>query len=805
MKIAIDWLKDFVDFDLAPQELADALTALGLEATVETASYEFDGVVVGKVTKVEPIAETRHLTVCQVDLGTEEVQIVCGAPNVIADARVAVAKIGARLPGGAKVSKAKLRGHVSQGMICAEDELGLSDDHTGIIILPDNAEVGCDLKEYLKTVRETTIDLDLTPNRGDAFSHLGVARDLAASLNKEVMIPEISLKEGTTPVEDLASINISDTDGCHRYAGRVIQGIKIGPSPDWLVKRLEAVGMRSINNVVDASNYVLMELGHPLHVFDYDRLADHRIDVYFAKTGQTFATLDGQERRLGPEHLLIADGNGPVALAGIMGGLDSEVTDATTNVLIESAYFVPSVIRRGSKSLDLSTEASKRFERDTDAEGLIMALDRVTALIVELAGGTVAKGRIDIYPVKHKPRVIELSLAFTNRLLGTDFNAGDVVECLGRLGISAESKDEDQLLCEVPLNRPELTQQVDLIEEIARMVGYDSIEAIEGVEVKFQSLFDDSQAHFDLVRNALLPWGFHEHLANTLTREEYTALFSEHQAIGLKNPLSREMAFLRTSLLPGLLQAVGFNERRQQRAVQLFEIGAVHHLDTKLYNKTRETFRLGLITTLGSGSEEIHWKKPPSRDLYYLKGVITQLLRLYHVPEYRFTEAEAKGFSAALQVQSGNHVLGVMGEVSPEIMQLLGLETAVAVVELDLAELAEAGQKHDLVYRDVVPYPIVERDIAVEVSTAAPVGELLRSITEDGGKTFLTAQVFDVYSGKGIPEGKQSVAFRLYFQSAERTLKDEEVDRQVEKIAKGLQHRYQAKWRQADNPGSRGG
>lgn len=797
MKIAIDWLKDFVDFDLAPQELADSLTALGLEATVETASYEFEGVVVGRITKVEPIAETRHLTVCQVDLGTEEVQIVCGAPNVISDAKVAVAKIGARLPGGTKVSKAKLRGQVSQGMICAEDELGLSDDHTGIIILPDNAEPGLDFKEYLKTVRETTIDLDLTPNRGDAFSHLGVARDLAASLNKEVRIPEVSLEEGSTHIDKLARIEISSPDGCHRYAGRVIQGIKIGSSPDWLVKRLEAVGMRSINNVVDASNYVLMELGHPLHVFDYDQLADHRIDVYFAKSGQAFTTLDGQERRLGPEHLLIADGNGPVALAGIMGGLDSEVTEETTNVLIESAYFVPSVIRRGSKSLDLSTEASKRFERDTDVEGLILALDRVTALIVELAGGTVAKGRIDIYPVKHEPRIIELSLAFTNRLLGTDFGVADVEECLARLGISTESVDEDQLRCEVPLNRPELTQQVDLIEEIARMIGYDSIEAVEGVEVKFQSLIDDSQAHFDQVRNALLPWGFHEHLANTLTKEEFTGLFSEHQAIGLKNPLSREMAFLRTSLIPGLLQAVGFNERRQQRAVQLFEIGAVHNLDTELYNKTRETFRLGLVTTMGSGSEEIHWKKPQPRDLYYLKGIITQLLRLYHASEYRFSVTEAKGFATVLSVQSGDQKLGVVGEVSPEIMHLLGLETSVAVAELSLEELAEAGQKHDLVYRDVVPYPIMERDIAVEVSTTTPVGDLLNSITENGGKTFLTAQVFDVYSGKGIAEGKQSVAFRLYFQSDERTLKDEEVDQQVDKIANGLQQRYQAKWRQA--------
>jgi phenylalanyl-tRNA synthetase beta chain len=438
-------------------------------------------------------------------------------------------------------------------------------------------------------------------------------------------------------------------------------------------------------------------------------------------------------------------------------------------------------------------------------DGLIVALDRVTALIVELAGGTVAKGRIDVYPVKHDPKGIDLSIAFANRLLGTTLIKGAIEDCLIRLGISAEALDEDQLHCVVPLNRPELTQQVDLIEEIARMVGYDQIEAAEGVEVNFQSLIGDPQAHFEQVRQALIPWGFHEHLANTLTRDEYTTLFSDDQAIGLNNPLSNEMAFLRTSLIPGLLQAVAFNERRQQRVVQLFEVGAVHHYAAELYNRTRETFMLGLVTTLGNSSAEVHWKKPPPKDLYYLKGVLTQLLRMFQVPNFQFIETETRGFSASLDMQSENIPLGVIGVVDPKIMQLFGLETPVAVAELDLEKLAEVGQMHEQVYRDVVPYPIVERDIAVEVAVHSAVGELLQTIEKEGGKTFLSARVFDVYSGKGIAEGKQSVAFRLYFQSSERTLKDEEVDQQVNKIVKALQHRHKAKWRQAQDPGNRGG
>ena len=797
MKISLNWLKDFVEFDLSPEELAATLTALGLEAAVESRSFEFRGVVVGKILQVDAIPDSTHLTLCQVDLGTEVVPIVCGAPNVEVGALVPVAAVGAVLPGGMKIKRTKIRGQVSQGMICAEDELGLSDDHSGIIILEKQAALGQDFKEYLMSSGDTTIDLDLTPNRGDAFSHLGVARDLAAKLGTSVRMPQISFKEGTTPVEELARIDISAPDGCHRYASRVITGIKIGPSPDWMVQRLEAVGLRPINNVVDASNYVLMELGHPLHVFDYDRLAEHRIDVYFARAGQVFTTLDGQERRLDGQHLVIADGNGPVALAGIMGGLESEVTEETTNVLIESAYFDPSVIRRGSKSLDLSTEASKRFERDTDIEGLVLALERVPALIVELAGGTVAKGRIDAYPTVHTPREIELSVGFTNRLLGTSLSAKEMTDLLTRLGIAAVCKGEDTLQCTVPLSRPELTQPVDLIEEIARLAGYDNIPAAEGVDVRFQALIDDSQAFYSQVRSSLVPWGFHEHLANTLTREEFTGLFSDAGAIEICNPLSTEMAFLRTSLIPGLVQATAFNERRQQRAVQLFEIGAVHHRDETAYNRTRETFMLGLIATIGANSDTVHWKQPAPRDHFFLKGVTTGLLQALGVSAVDFAPTTADGLISALRVASEGNILGVLGEVSAEVRGLLNLETRAVVAELDLSQIDSCRRGAGTAYRNVIPYPVVERDIAVEVSASISAADLLETIRQQGGKYLCDTRIFDLYSGRGIEEGKRSLAFRLYFQSDEGTLKDSEVDDQVRRVAGELSRRYKARWRQS--------
>ncbi|MFC1543358.1 phenylalanine--tRNA ligase subunit beta [Candidatus Neomarinimicrobiota bacterium] len=797
MIISINWLKEYIDFDQSPAELADILTALGLEATVKAKSYEFKGVVVGKIIQAEAVPDSTHLILCQVDLGGEVVPIICGAPNVAVGAMVAAAAVGAELPGGKRIKPTKIRGQVSRGMICAEDELGLSDDHSGIIILEKEAALGRDLKEYFISKGDTAIDLDLTPNRGDALSHLGVARDLAAWFDGSVRLPQVSIKEGDTPVEDLARIDISAPEGCHRYASRVVTGVKIAPSPDWMVQRLEAVGLRSINNVVDASNYVLMEMGHPLHIFDYDRLAEHRIDVYFAQPGQTFTTLDGQQRILDERHLLIADGEGPVALAGIMGGLESEVTDDTKGILIESAYFDPAVIRRGSKSLELSTDASKRFERDTDIDGLILALDRVTALIVELAGGSVARGRIDVYPTPHTPREIGLSVAFTNRLLGTTMSAADMVDLLGRFGIGTERGGEDTLRCTVPLSRPELTQQVDLIEEIARLAGYDNIPAVGGVDVRFKALLADSQAFYDRIRTALVPWGFHEHMANTLTRREYTDLFSDQVAIELQNPLSTEMAFLRTSLLPGLVQAAAFNERRQQRFVQLFEIGAVHQLDEAAYNCTRETFMLGLIATIGAGSDAIHWKKPPPKDIYFLKGLITGLLQFIGLPAVSFSPTDVKGMNSVLAITAGKESIGMIGEVNAEVRGLLALETRAAVAELDLACIGQARQGAGTIYRDVVPYPVVERDIAVEVASDVSVAELLEAIHQKGGKYLREARIFDLYSGQGIEKGKRSLAFRLNFQSNERTLKDSEVDHQVQRIVAELSHRYQARWRQA--------
>ncbi len=795
MLISVEWLKDFVDVDLEPQALEDLLTALGLEAAIKSASYDFTGVVVGEVLDVKPVPESDHLSLCQVNNGEETVQIVCGAPNVAAGQKVPVAKVGAKLPGGFKIKKGKIRGQLSMGMICAEDELGLSDDHGGIMVLADNATIGQNFEEYHRAVSDVIIDLDLTPNRGDCFSHLGVARDVAAKLDLPLTIPMVEFDEGDTPVEQLAKVHISDPDGCHRYASRMIMGVKVGPSPDWLVRRLEAVGQRSINNIVDASNYVLMEMGHPLHIFDYDNLADHRIDVYFASEGQKFTTLDGEERKLGKHHLLIADGNGPVALAGVMGGLNSEVTGTTTNLLIESAYFAPSVIRKGAKSLDLSTEASKRFERDTDIDGLILALNRVTQLILEMAGGTAANGIIDNYPTPHSPKKVDLSVAFTNRLLGTHLTKDTVVDCLERLGIACEADGTDDLICTVPLNKPEITQDVDLIEEVARMVGYDSLPEVTGIDVRFDSLHADSHGFHNALRQILVPLGFNEHLGNTLINDKLAALFTTNQAVELKNSLSSEMDRLRALLLPGLMQVASFNERRQQRNLCLFEIGAVHHVDPSRYNKTAEQFNLGLVVATGKASSGVHWKKQEPRDYYFVKGVIRHLLESMGLSAITFAAGDRPDMVDVLEVRSGKTVLGVLGGVSQPAKVLVDLEGDIVVAELNLDLIGQLRTTGAIQYRDIVPYPVVERDIAMEVDINTPAGDMVAAAHEAGGKQLRDVKIFDLYSGKGIADNKKSLAFRFYFQSPERTLKDNEVDKQMNKITGKLEQRFNATWR----------
>ncbi|MCD6336998.1 MAG: phenylalanine--tRNA ligase subunit beta, partial [Candidatus Marinimicrobia bacterium] len=484
MIVSIDWLKDYIDIDMPLEVLADKLTIAGLECVVKEVGTSIPkGVVVGKVLEKKAHPNAESLSVCKVDVGGEDIlNIVCGAPNVDVDQYVPVATLGTQLTPDFQIKKVKLRGEPSVGMICAEDELGLGNDHSGIIVMEGEHKVGTSYGDYFTTSK--ILDIDITANRPDAMSHWGVAREIAAITGKEFKKVPVKLDEQGPSINDIAKINIESINGCPRYTARVVQNVKIGSTPKWMVDRLEALGLRSINNVVDASNYVLMETGHPLHVFDLDKLKGHALNVRFAHKNEKLTTIDHKERELSPDMLLICDEEEAIALAGIMGGTESEVSDDTVNVLIESAYFTPAVIRKGSKQQQLSTDASKRFERGTDPnETLVYAQDRLASLILELAGGTLAKGLIDIYPKPIEPLTAELRIDHVKRITGIDISKDNCKTTLERLEFDLIKDEDNTLTVKIPTFRPDVEREIDLIEEVLRINNLDKIPAMSRMTI----------------------------------------------------------------------------------------------------------------------------------------------------------------------------------------------------------------------------------------------------------------------------------------------------------------------------------
>jgi len=522
MKVSLNWLKDYLDISYSPAAIAAELTALGLEASFENRGKSFTGVVLGKVLECSPHPNADKLSVCVVDIGDDEnYNIVCGAPNVKSGIHVPVAKVGAALQNGEfTIIKAKLRGVQSNGMICSGKELAVNDDHEGIMILDTNEKLGTPIENILKFNEDVLFELDLTPNRGDCLSHLGVARELGIIENKDVKRRKFKLKEASQSTKDEIEISIENSDGCPRYAARVIKGVKVNPSPPWLAERLTSIGFSSINNIVDAANYVLMDLGHPLHTFDLDKISGNEIKVRYAKDGEQFTTLDDEKRKLKDFHLLICDGENPVALAGIMGGVNSEITDDTTDILLESAYFNPAVIRKGAKVLDISTEASRRFERDTDIEGVIPAVDQLAALIQEVAGGKILKGVADEYPGKKAQRSIQFSAEKCQKILGTEISEKKIENIFNSLYI-LQTKQNGGIQCTIPSFRNDLEREVDLVEEVARIIGYDNIPSSAQFSGSYTAFVEDDQKLYSLLRTQLQSSGFHEHYSNSLLNEKF--------------------------------------------------------------------------------------------------------------------------------------------------------------------------------------------------------------------------------------------------------------------------------------------
>ncbi|GIV61768.1 MAG: phenylalanine--tRNA ligase beta subunit [Rhodothermaceae bacterium] len=821
MKISVNWLSDYVQHGLSPEALADRLTMSGLEVeAIEATGPALDGVVVGHVLAVRPHPNADRLTLCEVDLGDgEPVQIVCGAPNVAAGQKVPVATVGSRLPNPTdpekpfKIKKAKMRGEVSMGMICAEDELGLSDDHSGIMVLPDDAPVGMAFTAYLETIGRTAgdvvLDVAITPNRPDAVSHLGVARDVAALTGAPLRRPEVPLPPPGGEAARQVEVDIQAPEGCGRYVAMLVRGVRIGPSPEWLQRRLRAVGLRPRNNVVDITNYVMYECGQPLHAFDFDQIAGRKIIVRFTEREQPFITLDDRERLLPAGTLMIADAERDVAIAGVMGGQNSEVTEATTNVLIESAYFDPSSIRRTAKALQLSTDASYRFERGVDPEGQVWAAARAAQLMAALAGGDIVPGMVDAHPRPVPRRTVRLRRARIPRILGVDVPEADVRRLLTAIGFEIETGEDGVLLCHVPSFRPDVEREIDVIEEVGRLFGFDRIpEPTHSAVPVFVPREDPGHALRRRTLSMLSSLGFRELYTNSMLRKETAERFLVPDLLGLRqprgiietlNPISQEMAALRPTLLPGLLQVMAHNRNHGQRLLRFMEFGHVYYRSnngTYLPGYTEyESFLIGM-----SGPRDaMTWDAPTQpADFFDLKGIVEALLEQWHLADVTWTPVPAPTPLTAyhLEVASGGQRLGYVARLSDALTEAYDLDQPVFAAELHWREVVErAAPNLQRTYVEISRFPIVERDLAVLVDVDQPVGPLLDTLRHAGGPLLRHADVFDLYQGQGIPEGKKSVAFALRF-GADRTLTDAEVDAAIATILKRLRQEHRAELRQ---------
>lgn len=791
MKVSLNWLKDFVEIPFSHEELATRLSLAGLEVEeIILRGIAEEKVVVGKVLRSERHPDADRLKVCLVDVGNEQLQIVCGAPNVAEGEKVPVALVGAELPNGLMIKKAKIRGVESNGMICAEDELGLSDNHSGIMVLPQDAPVGMKLKDYLASLSDIVFDLSITPNRPDCLSHLGVAREIAAQTDTELTMPYIEVKEEGPDIHQLTRVTIHNPEGCPRYAARVIRNVSIGPSPAWLKNRLEAVGIRSINNVVDVTNYVLMELGHPLHAFDFDRLKGNEIRVRLSASGENFTTLDGKTHTLPENVVLICDAEQPVAIGGIMGGENSEVTFTTTNILLESAYFHPVFIHRAAKSLNISTEASQRFERGADPEGVIRALNRATQLILETAGGEVAKGIIDVYPNPIRPTRIPVRLDYLSKVIGIPLTLEQVEELLEPLGIVREGE-----VWIVPTYRPDLERPVDIAEEVARLMGFDNIPSRTVTEIPYGMEENRLDLFVDEVKCYFANSGFYEVITNSMVRKDFFEKLTGLEHIAILNPVSQDYTGLRRSLVLSMLEVIRTNVSRQNYDLRLFEINRTFHPRNDEEKLPEEQLHLCIAIT--GNRFPGHWSYPEQKvDFFDLKGIVELFLEQFSLDTYRFISYDNfVSNTENIAVSVNNEIVGFIAKAKNELLDAFDIEQDVYIADLNLAKIFE-WRRTEHKFQEYSRFPRMERDMAFVMDRGIQVGDVLDFIKEEGGKHLVDVTVFDRYEGKGIPAGMQSLAFRLYYQSMERTLTDEEVNRAFMDIIQKIEKRFHARLRE---------
>lgn len=820
MNISYNWLKDYIDTDLTPEELSAALTSIGLETggveEVETIKGGLNGLFIGKVLTCEDHPDSDHLHITTVDVGGEEIlQIVCGAPNVAAGQKVVVATNGTKLYSGDEsftIKKSKIRGVESNGMICAEDEIGIGTSHDGIIILPEGAVVGTPAREYYKVQSDYILEVDITPNRVDAASHFGVARDLAAYLKQngkplELRKPSV----GGFKIDDKSpavEVIVENAEACPRYSGLTIKGVTVKESPEWLKNRLSLIGLRPINNVVDATNYVLHELGQPLHAFDLKEIHDNRVFVMTLDEGTIFTTLDGIERKLSNRDLMICNTHGGMCIAGVFGGFNSGVTETTTDIFLESAYFHPTWIRKTARRHGLNTDASFRFERGADPNNTVYVLKRAALLIQELAGGRICGEIQDIYPNPIKNTKVDLSLKRVNDLIGKEIPEYTVKSILRDLEIEIIKEHNGELELSIPTYRVDVLKDVDVIEDILRIYGYNNVEISESLKsnLSYETETDKSYKLQNLISEQLTGYGFNEIMNNSLTASSYyeeSYAFPYSQCVGIKNPLSAELNVMRQTLLYGGLESLRYNSNRQNKDLKFYEFGNVYsyHAD-KLkegdqLSPIKENFHLGIWMT-GKRISNNWMHDDEKTSVYELKTIIENIiLRLgIHSKKIVFTQIHDEIFSTALSISTiSGRKIGVIGILKKKMAKKFEIDSEVYFAELKWENMMKEIMSHKVSYSEISKFPSVKRDLALLVDKNIKFSEIEKIAFEADKKILKEVTLFDVYEGKNLPDGKKSYAVSFILQDNQKTLNDKQIDVLMKKIQTGLEQKLGANLR----------
>lgn len=807
MKISYNWLKEYINTNLPAAEISELLTNTGLEVEgleeIETVKGGLKGVVIGEVLTCGQHPNADRLKVTTVNVGgAEPLNIVCGAPNVAAGQKVVVATVGTEIftdEGSFKIKKSKIRGEVSEGMICAEDELGLGQSHDGIMVLDAKAEVGTPAAAFFNIESDWVFEIGLTPNRTDAISHVGVARDLRAALlrfgHDGVELQQPSVASFAVNSKDLpVDIKIEDPKACYRYAGVSLKDVKVGPSPDWLQNRLRAIGLSPINNVVDITNFIMHETGHPLHAFDLAKIAGNSIHVKTLEAGTKFTTLDEKEHELHADDLMICDDHKGLVLAGVFGGLESGVSETTTNVFLEAAHFNPVSIRKAAKRHGLNTDSSFRYERGVDPEMTLYALKRAAILIRDIAGGEIAMDIRDEHPTKIEPHEVSVDLKRMTQLIGQEIETELVKNILTWLDIRIKAESGGTLHLEIPAYRHDVTREADVVEEVLRIYGFNAVAFDSKMQISVAQVDSkDAAAYREKISAHVSARGFLEMINNSLTKPAYYQGhgFDATKSVEMLNPLSQDLAVLRQDLLFGGLESIAYNIKRQRADLRLYEFGRHYQ---KGENRFKEEERLALWIT-GAEAKESWRESTRATDFFTLKNELVHILAALGLEKFQENPLENELFDEALQIEVFKNEVAVFGRVKTTLARQMDIKQPVYYANLNWAKLAELAAKQRIVMKDLPRFPEVRRDLALLLDESIRYSDLKQAAEKAERKILRDVNLFDVYQGKNLPAGKKSYALSFILQDQDKTLNDKQVDKAMEKILASFKKQFEAELR----------